>query len=201
MTKREDNCLQITEQHPWEPWLPDGAKVLIMGTFPPGVHRWSMDFYYPNPTNDFWRIFSLLLLGDPLALYNSESCAFNLDAIKSLTERLGIALSDTVKTARRLRGNASDKFLEVVEPRDPMSLLERLPLCTDIASTGEKAAEVLAGATGTIAPPKGDYTMWTAPDGRDIRLWRMPSTSRAYPLPLAQKAAYYKKLLTAAGVM
>ena len=29
---------------------------------------------------------------------------------------------------------------------------------------------------------------------RNIRFWRMPSTSRAYPLPLAQKAAAYRKL-------
>lgn len=40
------------EYHPWQPFIPDGAKILIMGTFPPGNHRWSMDFYYPNPTND-----------------------------------------------------------------------------------------------------------------------------------------------------
>ena len=36
------------ERHPWEPFIPEGAKVLIMGTFPPGPHRWSMDFYYPK---------------------------------------------------------------------------------------------------------------------------------------------------------
>ena len=36
------------ERHPWPPFLPEGAKVLIMGTFPPGNHRWSMNFYYPN---------------------------------------------------------------------------------------------------------------------------------------------------------
>ena len=53
-----DNDDIIIEEHPWEPFIPDGAKVLIMGTFPPGAHRWSMDFYYPNPTNDFWRIMS-----------------------------------------------------------------------------------------------------------------------------------------------
>ena len=30
--------------------------------------------------------------------------------------------------------------------------------------------------------------------GRSIRFWRMPSTSRAYPLPLPQKAEYYRQL-------
>lgn len=41
------------EKHPFEPFLPEGAKVLMLGTFPPGEHRWSMNFYYPNPINDF----------------------------------------------------------------------------------------------------------------------------------------------------
>ena len=36
------------EQHPFEPFLPDGAVVLMLGTFPPKPERWSMEFYYPN---------------------------------------------------------------------------------------------------------------------------------------------------------
>ena len=34
------------EVHPWEPWTPDGARVLMLGTFPPGRQRWRMDFYH-----------------------------------------------------------------------------------------------------------------------------------------------------------
>lgn len=45
-----------TETHPWPPFIPPHAKILIMGTFPPAPNRWSMDFYYPNCQNDFWRI-------------------------------------------------------------------------------------------------------------------------------------------------
>ena len=33
-------------------------------------------------------------------------------------------------------------------------------------------------------------------DGRPVRFWRMPSSSRAYPLPLDKKAAAYRKLFT-----
>ena len=28
----------------------------------------------------------------------------------------------------------------------------------------------------------------------DIQFWRMPSTSRAYPLPLEKKAGFYRRL-------
>lgn len=188
------------ECHPWEPWLPVNARVLIMGTFPPGAHRWSMDFYYPNPTNDFWRIVGLILLGDKEALYNRELKRFDLDAIKEITARFGIAMSDTVKKAIRMKGNASDKFLEVVEANDPVALLEKIPSCRDIATTGEKAANVIAGISGTPVPKMGEYSIWSAPGSKTVRIWRMPSTSRAYPLNILSKAEYYRTLFEACGI-
>ena len=43
------------ERHPFEPFLPEGAVVLFLGSFPPQPKRWSMEFYYPNWLNDFWQ--------------------------------------------------------------------------------------------------------------------------------------------------
>lgn len=189
------------EEHPWQPWLPPKAKVLIMGTFPPGKRRWSMNFYYPNPINDFWRIIGLIFLGDKDALYLKEQKIFSLKDIKALTSEKGIAMSDTVKKARRLKGNASDKFLEVVESNDPIELLKKLPLCSDIATTGEKAAAVVAEITSTPPPAMGKYVEWDSPLGRRIRIWRMPSTSRAYPLALDKKAAFYQNLFEASKIL
>lgn len=188
------------EVHPLEPWLPENAKVLFMGTFPPGMHRWSMHFYYPNVINDFWRIMGLLFTGDKNALYNEKEKTFSLDKIKTLTKEKGIAMSDTVKRARRLKGNASDKYLEVLEGNDPSNLLGMMPLCTDIATTGEKAANVIAGLTGTAAPKMGEYSIWNH-NGSIIRIWRMPSTSRAYPMAIEKKAEYYRRLLTTCGIL
>ena len=36
------------EVHPFPPFLPAGARVLILGTFPPAAEKRAMDFYYPN---------------------------------------------------------------------------------------------------------------------------------------------------------
>lgn len=190
------------ETHPWAPWLPSTARVLFMGTFPPGRHRWSMDFYYPNPQNDFWRIMGLIFLGEPEALRVEGEKRFDIDAIKRLTAEKGIAMSDSVKRAIRLRGNASDNFLQVVEANEPAALIARMPLCHDIATTGEKAAKVIAEMTGTKAPAMGEYDVWTAPDGRQVRIWRMPSTSRAFAsMKLEGKAAYYESLFRACGIL
>lgn len=185
------------ERHPWPPFIPENAKILIMGTFPPGSHRWSMDFYYPNRTNDFWFMMELIFAGDRFALYDKETKLFNLDAIKSLLTEKGIALNDTGLVIRRLKGNASDKFLEIVEPVHLRELLDKMPLCRTVATTGEKAAGVIASLTDTDAPKMG--AMVTSADGLEI--WRMPSTSRAYPLALDKKAEFYAKMFRHIGII
>lgn len=186
-----------TETHPWPPFVPEGARVLIMGTFPPGSHRWSMDFYYPNRTNDFWKICGLLFLGNPDALYDAANRRYDIDAIKALMTEKHIALNDTARKVRRLKGNASDKYLEIVEPVPLYELLSTMPHCRAVATTGEKAAGVIAGITGTEVPKMG--TMVTGPDGLEI--WRMPSTSRAYPLPVARKAEIYAGMFRHLGIL
>ena len=86
---------------------------------PPGVNRHAIDFYYPNPINDFWRIMGLIFYGDKMALFDDKSGVFDITRIKDFLTERGIALNDTVRRARRLKGNASDKFLEVVEAVPP----------------------------------------------------------------------------------
>lgn len=188
------------EVHPWEPWTPDGARVLMLGTFPPGRQRWSMDFYYPNPTNDFWRIIGLLFEGNPLALWIPSEKRFDLARIQQLTRQNGIAMSDTCVRIRRLKNNASDKFLEVVEPRNIEALANQMPALTDIVATGEKAATLLAEATNTAVPKIGTYSEWQR-GSQIVRLWRLPSTSRAYPLALTAKAEYYLKMFKTAHIL
>lgn len=188
------------ETHPWEPFVPQGARVLIMGTFPPARKRWSMDFYYPNPTNDFWRIAGLVFLGDPQALYDTAEKRFRLPDVIELMTAHHIALHDTCRCIRRLQGNASDKFLEVVETVDLQKLLVAMPDCRDIATTGEKAAGVVAELTGSDVPRMGEYVE-TIAYGRPVRVWRMPSTSRAYPLKLEKKAAFYRALWESCGCL
>lgn len=184
------------EVHPFPPFIPDGARVLIMGTFPPQPKRWSMEFYYPNRTNDFWPMMGLIFFGDRKALYTSDGKNFDLDKIKTLLTEKGIALNDTGWKIRRLMNNASDKYLDIVEPVPLASLLARMPLCRAIATTGEKAAGVVAEITSTMPPKMGEMTPW-----RDIQLWRLPSTSRAYPLALDKKAEYYARMFRQAGII
>lgn len=187
----------IIECHPFEPFIPEKAKVLIMGTFPPGEHRWSMNFYYPNPINDYWRICGLLFLGDKNALYDADRKCFREEDCRRLMADKHIAMNDTGREVRRLKGNASDKFLEIITPVPLWDLLKEMPECKAIATTGEKAAQVIADITGTRLPKMGELV--EGPDG--LSIWRMPSTSRAYPMKLENKAEYYATLFRSVGIL
>ena len=190
------NIEQIAiERHPWPPFIPAGARYLFLGTFPPQEHRWSMPFFYPNRTNDFWRIMGLIFLGNRDALWDAEQGRFNLDAIKSLLNREHIALWDTGMAVRRLKGNASDKFLEIVEPVDLATLLDENPTISHIITTGEKATGVIAVQAGVELPSIG-VPVACRVGSHAVTLWRMPSSSRAYPLSLDKKAEAYKKIFS-----
>ncbi len=179
------------EKHPLKPFLPAKAKLLMLGSFPPQKKRWSMDFYYPNLNNDMWRIFGILFFDDKDYFLNETRKVFCRERIIDFLNEKGIALFDTASSIRRLQDNASDKFLEVVEATDVTALLRQLPECKAIVTTGQKATDTLRQQFNVEEPKVGDYSEFIF-EGRAMRLYRMPSSSRAYPLALDKKATAYR---------
>ena len=189
-----------TERHPLEPFLPEGTNILMLGSFPPERKRWSMEFFYPNWGNDMWRIWGYIFFGDKQHFELTEEKRFDRERIAAFCTEHGIALYDTACEVRRLAGNASDKFLEVVTPTDLRSLLRRLPHCRAIVTTGEKATDTLIEQFGCAKPRVGEYTEIEF-EGRTLRIYRMPSSSRAYPLKLERKAEAYERMLREIGMI
>ncbi|MBP3740127.1 MAG: uracil-DNA glycosylase family protein [Bacteroidales bacterium] len=188
------------ERHPLEPFLPPQARLLMLGSFPPPRRRWCMDFFYPNRTNQMWLIFGAVFYGDSQRLVDDEHKTFRQADIEALLRERGIAIYDTATAVRRLSGNASDKDLLIVEKTDIAALLERIPLCRDIVCTGQKSFSALTEAYGVAVPAMGGHNEFTIA-GRPMRLWRMPSSSRAYPMSLQEKADHYSRLMQAVGIM
>ena len=182
-----------TEDHPLEPFLPNNTILLMLGSFPPQKKRWSMDFYYPNLNNDMWRIMGILFFDDKDYFLNQDKKSFCRERIVDFLNEKGVALYDTATSIRRLQDNASDKFLEVVQPTDIPAMLRSLPHCKAIVTTGQKATDTLRDQLHVEEPKVGDYTEFVF-DNRALRLYRMPSSSRAYPLALEKKAAAYRIL-------
>ena len=188
------------EEHPLEPFLPANARLLMLGSFPPQKKRWSMDFFYPNLQNDMWRIFGLLFFGDKEHFLLPGKKAFNKEYLVEFLTEKGIALYDTATSVRRLQDNASDKYLEVVEPTDIRLLLKQLPHCKAIVTTGQKATDIIRSQIEVDEPSVGGSCPFEFED-RSLRLYRMPSSSRAYPLALEKKSAFYRLMLKELGIL
>lgn len=182
----------IIEQHPLEPFLPHNASILMLGSFPPQRKRWSMDFFYPNLQNDMWRIFGIIFFNDKEYFLTNDKKSFDKERLEEFLKQKGIALYDTASAVIRLQDNASDKFLEVVEPTDIELLLRQLPDCRSIITTGQKATDVICEYFSVKQPSIGDKTEISFHD-RTLYLYRMPSSSRAYPLKLEKKSEIYRK--------
>jgi G:T/U-mismatch repair DNA glycosylase len=186
------------EYHPLIPFMPTNAKVLFLGSFPPQRKRWCIDFYYPNFINDHWRIEGAVFYADRNYFVEEEAKRFKLKDIVTSCKEKGIAFYDTSTAIRRLQDNASDKFLEVVEPTDIKALINRLPLLRAIVTTGEKATETICSSlnipslpkVNTFVPIPGIYNQ----DRDQLLLYRLPSSSRAYPLAFEKKVEAYKRM-------
>ncbi len=170
----------------------------MLGSFPPPERRWSMRFYYPNPTNDMWRIMGLIFFGDKTHFLLPGG--YDEAAIRALAEERGIAMFDAAVKVVRQKDNASDKFLEVVEPIDLFAFLSRLPLCHTVVTAGEKSSAIIASITGTAVPATGCCVEFTH-NGTVYHHYRMVSSSRAYPMAVEKKAEKYAELFRKIGVI
>ena len=181
------------EYHPLIPFLSENAKVLFLGSFPPQRKRWCMDFYYPNFINDHWRIEGQIFFGDKNHFVDVEAKRFKIDEIVAFCKEKGLAFFDTSTAIRRLQDNASDKFLEVVEPTDIRTLIAQLPHLRAIITTGEKATETICSYFDINTIPKVNTSValsWG--NGKEVALYRLPSSSRAYPLSFDKKVEAYR---------
>lgn len=194
------------EYHPLHPCIDEETRVLFMGSFPPPMKRWAKDFFffYPNFINDHWRIMSLIFFGDKDYLVDTANKTYRYEEVLRLVKEKHIGYYDTATAVKRLKDNASDKFLEVVEKTDIPSLIRRAPHLKTIAVTGEKAAQTLCNTFHLTTIPKTGHSLPLpkifSTDNGSITLWRLPSSSRAYPMRLEDKAKYYREMLIHSGV-
>lgn len=184
------------EYHPLLPFLPENAKVLFLGSFPPQRKRWCCDFFYPNFINDHWRIEGEVFYGDRDFFVDKASKRFMLREIVEHCKDCGIAFYDTATAVRRLRDNASDKFLEVVEPTDIRALTAGLKHLRAVITTGEKATETICRYYGVEEMPRVNHSITL--EGT-MELYRLPSSSRAYPLAFGKKVEAYRAMFVRYG--
>ena len=191
-TERHQTGNRQIESHPFVPFIPDGAEFLMLGTFPPAEHRWCMPFYYPNFQNDMWRIMGLLFFNDKNHFILEGEKRFDQAKIESFLREKGIAMYDTATRIIRTKNTASDKDLDIIEETDVEAMLRRMPQCHTIITAGQLATSTLCRRFGVKEPKVGEYAEASL-QGRQLRIYRMPSSSRAYPMKPERKAEQYAK--------
>ena len=175
-----------------------------------------MEFYYPNWINDHWRIQGLVFFGDAAHFIDAaHGKTFLVEDIKAHCVERGIAYFDTATAVNRLRDNASDKHLEIVEHTDIVNLITPLKDLRAIVTTGEKATEAACRQLGLESiPGVNEAKIIRFDDAKAMRfneaipipntsleLYRLPSSSRAYPLSLEKKAASYRQMFLRYGLL
>ena len=187
-----------TEEHPLQPFLPANGRILFLGSFPPPKLRWSMEWFYPNWINDFWRIQGLIHFADKTHFEVKGEKRFDKERIVSFCKEKGMAFFDTARKVCRLKDNADDNFLEILEPTDVFALLDQMPSCSVVVTTGGKASEEICGYFNSqgimVKVPRVGESVSINSDRWSGIWWRMPSSSRAYPMKLEKKAEYYRLL-------
>jgi hypoxanthine-DNA glycosylase len=100
------------ETHPFRPFIPVNATVIIIGSFPGrDITQKKLnkdDWFYGTKRNQFWNIIS--------GVYNIE--LKNAADKKQLFTEKGIAIADIILQARRNAINNSDTNLEVIAYND-----------------------------------------------------------------------------------
>lgn len=145
-----------------------------------------------------WKIMGHIFYADRFKFYNAELRTYRLEEIKAFLTEQHIALYDTATRVRRLKDNASDKFLEIVETIDLKDFFATCTTLEAVVTAGEKATGVIASMSNVEVPKMGEMVECEYA-GHRFKLFRMPSSSRAYPLALEKKAEAYCKMFRQLG--
>lgn len=159
-----------------------------------------MDFFYPNFTNDMWRIFGLCFHGNKLHFVDELRKTFKQNEIEQLLIQKSIGIFDTARKVIRSKNTASDKDLEVVEATNISLLLDSVPQCKALVTTGQKATDIVCNLFGIRQPEVGKFASFEF-QTRKLMLFRMPSSSRAYPLKVEKKAEVYLSMFQQLGII
>lgn len=124
----------------FEPFYGDGAKLLILGSFPSVISR-KTEFYYGNKRNRFWGV---------LSEFFGESTPVSVEEKKAFLLKHGIALWDMV-TECEITGSM-DSSIKSYKVADVGNLLQKIDVRLIILNGG-KAAEIFAKNCEDLSVP------------------------------------------------
>ena len=124
--------------HPYQPYIPETATKLIVGTLPPPrfttgtLKKGDVDFCYGSRDGQLWLILDKLF---HLNL-KFENTAEAIRQRENFLIKRGIGICDMVASAKRTKVDASDIGMLEVELRDLVAVLQQHPKIDTLIFTG-----------------------------------------------------------------
>ena len=172
------------EIHPWNWYIPSGAKTVVIGTFPPARRVWSFDFFYPNKNNYFWKIIARIA-GRSIFYFSGEEA---VNERKELLNHLGLGVSDMGHIILRKKGSSLDQNLEIVAYMDIFKMLRENPSVSKLifTSSSSKSSAIswfknyLLSHQISFNIPKGKRPLrtWITIDDKSLEIVVLYSTSQ-----------------------
>lgn len=134
----QKNSISDHVPHPFKWYVPNDAKTLIIGTFPPIEKRWSYAFFYPNIHNNLWKILSSI--ADLKLSLNKETM---IEERQQILHKLKLGVTDMGGVIRRLAPDSKDESLEIIEYMEILHILDEYPSIERIiltSSSGKSSA-------------------------------------------------------------
>lgn len=118
-------------KHPYEPFVPQNATKLIIGTMPPyrfcikpqNLFDDDVNFYYGSKNNYFWKLLSEVT-GTTLTYKNSQEA---INQRKSLLKKLNIGITDIVEKCIHKNEKSDDASLTEITNKPIKELLLQNP--------------------------------------------------------------------------
>lgn len=134
--------------HPYAPYVPAGAKTLIIGTIPPyrfcgGGERQlcagDVDFYYGSRSNRFWQLVSAAA-GVQLQYADTPAA---VEQRKNLLSALDMGITDMVDSCVHREGRSDDGALQEIKLWDLPGLLRAHPEIHTLLYTSRFVAKLV----------------------------------------------------------
>lgn len=118
--------------HPYQPYIPEDATKLIIGTMPPfrfcasggrALYHDDVDFYYGSRDNYFWKLLSEVT-GTPLEFANTTEA---VNQRKQLLQKLHMGITDIIGSCIHRNGKSDDASLLSIQPKPLDKLLLEHP--------------------------------------------------------------------------
>ena len=193
------------EYHPWNHFIPENARTLIIGTFPTALRNWSFDFFYPNKRNLLWKILADI---NGTAIIN-ESGENAVSERKAILTSLRVGVTDMGKCIERNGGSSLDEQLCLKEAMDILALLESNPTIKRLiltSSSGPVSAlkwfmHYLKGKGIAVISPKGKKPLYFklkyGDINVDVHILYSPSPRASNRISFPVLTAMYKSVINA----